>query len=54
MDAIGRKVLILRRVRIGPLVLGSLGSGAFRELSQDEVEALYRAGGGRMAGDEPR
>jgi len=46
MEAIGRKVLILRRVRVGPLGLGALGSGAFRELEDAEVEALYRAGGG--------
>ena len=44
MEAIGRKVLVLRRVRVGPLVLGALGSGSFRELTEAEVEALYRAG----------
>jgi pseudouridine synthase len=30
MDALGRGVLLLRRIRIGPLHLGSLGAGAFR------------------------
>jgi len=44
MEALGRKVLFLRRVRIGPLHLGSLGSGAFRELTEEEVEGLYAAG----------
>ena len=44
MTALGRKVLHLRRIRIGPLHLGTLGSGAFRELTPDEVDALYRAG----------
>lgn len=44
MDAIGRKVVALRRVRIGPLHLGSLGTGAFRELGAEEVAALYAAG----------
>ncbi|HEY4670256.1 MAG TPA: pseudouridine synthase [Tepidiformaceae bacterium] len=44
MEAVGRKVLFLRRVRIGPLHLGNLGSGAFRELTADEVEVLYAAG----------
>lgn len=43
MDAVGRKVLVLRRIRLGPLRLGTLGSGAFRELSDGEVEALYAA-----------
>ncbi|MCO5203002.1 MAG: rRNA pseudouridine synthase [Chloroflexi bacterium] len=44
MTALGRKVLHLRRIRIGPLHLGTLGSGAFRELTPEEVDALYRAG----------
>ena len=44
MEALGRNVLALRRVRIGPLRLGTLGSGAFRELTEDEVAALYAAG----------
>jgi len=46
MDAIGRQVIALRRIRIGPLLLGPLGSGAFRELTPDEVDALYAAAGG--------
>jgi 23S rRNA pseudouridine2605 synthase len=44
MEALGRRVLHLRRIRIGPLHLGTLGSGAFRELTPEEVDALYRAG----------
>lgn len=43
IEAIGRKVVLLRRVRVGPLHLGPLGSGAFRELTPDEVEHLYKA-----------
>lgn len=43
MAALGRNVLLLRRIRIGPLQLAALGSGAFRELSDDEVDRLYRA-----------
>ncbi len=43
MTALGRKVLLLRRIRVGPLVLGTLGPGAFRELTPEEVEALYQA-----------
>ncbi len=42
MTAIGLKVLLLRRIRIGPLHLGTLGSGSFRELTEAEVEALYQ------------
>jgi pseudouridine synthase len=41
MEAVGHRVLVLRRIRLGPLRLGTLGSGAFRELTEDEVEALY-------------
>jgi 23S rRNA pseudouridine2605 synthase len=45
MAALGREVVVLRRIRIGPLALGGLNSGVFRELSEDEVNALYQAGG---------
>lgn len=44
MEALGRHVLVLRRIRVGPLHLGSLGSGAFRELTEEEVGAVYGAG----------
>ncbi|MCC6421148.1 MAG: rRNA pseudouridine synthase [Gemmataceae bacterium] len=44
MEALGRRVRVLRRVRVGPLHLGGLGLGAFRELTDAEVEALYTAG----------
>ncbi len=50
MAALGRKVVLLRRVRIGPLALGSLGSGAFREITEEEVDALYIAAGGKREG----
>ncbi|MEO8539326.1 MAG: pseudouridine synthase [bacterium] len=50
MTAIGRRVVLLRRIRIGPLSLGNLGSGAFREISDDEVDALYIAAGGKREG----
>ncbi len=43
IEAIDRKVVLLRRVRVGSLHLGTLGSGAFRELTPDEVENLYKA-----------
>lgn len=41
-DAVGHKVLLLRRVRFGPLELGDLRRGQWRELSEDEV-ALIRS-----------
>jgi 23S rRNA pseudouridine2605 synthase len=41
--AVGLRVLRLRRVRVGPLQLGRLRPGAWRELSSREVRAL---GGG--------
>ncbi|HKS91699.1 MAG TPA: pseudouridine synthase [Tepidiformaceae bacterium] len=44
LGALGMDVRALRRVRIGPLHLGELGTGAFRELSDADVEALYAAG----------
>ena len=43
MEIIGRNVLLLRRVRVASLVLGSLGNGAFRELEGPEVAGLYRS-----------
>ncbi len=46
LEALGRRVILLKRIRIGPLVLGQLGSGAFRELSEREVRALYEASAG--------
>ena len=46
MTALGRKVLHLRRIRIGPLHLGTLGTGSFREITPDEIEALYQAATG--------
>lgn len=41
--AVGLKVIRLRRVRIGPLRLGTLAAGASRDLTRREVEALGRA-----------
>ena len=43
MEALGREVKVLRRIRIGPLHLGNLQSGSFRELAESEVQALYAA-----------
>jgi 16S rRNA U516 pseudouridylate synthase RsuA-like enzyme len=41
--ALGHRVVRLRRVRIGPLALGSLEPGASRPLSADEVRDLRAA-----------
>jgi len=45
---LGHKVFTLRRIRIGPLALGTLRPGAWRRLSRDEVKSLLheaRTGG---------
>ena len=39
-DSVGHKVLLLRRVRFGPLDLGDLRRGEWRELSAEEVARL--------------
>lgn len=44
-EAVGLQINRLRRVRMGPLTLGSLQPGAWRELRPDEIEALNRAAG---------
>ncbi len=45
--ALGLHVLRLKRVRIGPLKLGSLRAGRWRALKSHEVEALRKAAGGK-------
>jgi 23S rRNA pseudouridine2605 synthase len=50
--ALKRNVVMLRRIRVGPLSLGTLGHGAFRELTPEEVAELYEAG--RRAAGGPR
>ena len=44
MSVIGRKVLLLRRIRLGPLHLGKMSPGSFREITPEEIDALYQAG----------
>lgn len=41
-EAVGHKVLLLRRVRFGPLELGSLRRGEWRELTEEETRLLHR------------
>jgi 23S rRNA pseudouridine2605 synthase len=44
--AVGHPVVRLRRVRFGPITLGDLASGAWRELDAREVAELEKLGGG--------
>ena len=41
-EAVGHRVTALRRVRFGPLTLGRLGRGEYRDLTPEEVERLRR------------
>jgi len=43
IQVLGHKALFLRRIRVGPVHLGNLGPGAFRELTAQEVADLYAA-----------
>ena len=40
MDAVGHRVVMLRRVRLGPLELGGLRRGEWRELTAEEIGKL--------------
>ncbi len=40
-EAIGNEVVSLRRVRFGPIVLGSLAQGRARRLGEDEIARLW-------------
>ena len=40
MDAVGHRVVMLRRVRFGPLELGGLRRGEWRELTAEEIGKL--------------
>jgi 23S rRNA pseudouridine2604 synthase len=44
-DLVQLKVADLHRVRIGPLALGDLPEGRWRELRPDERRALIKASG---------
>ena len=44
-EALGLEVLRLKRVALGPLKLGMLGPGQWRELTKDEVAKLKSAAG---------
>jgi 23S rRNA pseudouridine2605 synthase len=51
--AVGLRVTRLRRVRMGPLALGALPSGKWRELTDREVRVLRAAGPGLAPGRAP-
>ena len=40
MEAVGLPVLRLRRVRFGPIQLGDLGPGEWRDLTKKEIRVL--------------
>ncbi len=44
-EAVGHPVRNLKRVRIGPVQLGSLRPGRWRRLTEEEVDALFEAVG---------
>lgn len=46
----GIRALALRRVRIGPLILGDLPPGGFREMETGEVETLRKLAAGDKSG----
>jgi pseudouridine synthase len=54
LEAVGLPVRRLVRVRVGPLRLGRLSPGQVRELSGDEVRALWRATSGERRDTAPR
>ncbi|GAB4326508.1 MAG: hypothetical protein Kow0010_09610 [Dehalococcoidia bacterium] len=51
LAALGRRVVLLRRTRIGPIALGDLAPGETRPLAAGEVAALYAAA--RVERDNP-
>ncbi|MBI5415469.1 MAG: pseudouridine synthase, partial [Candidatus Omnitrophica bacterium] len=44
---VGKKVVYLQRVAQGPLRLGDLKAGRWRELTQNEVQSLEKIPAGR-------
>jgi len=45
LEAVEAPVISLSRVRLGPLALGDLPEGQWRDLSEDELASLYKAAG---------
>lgn len=42
VEQVGHQVVLLRRIRFGPLKLGDLPRGMWRELNQEEIRALKK------------
>ena len=42
VEQVGHQVVLLRRIRFGPLKLGELPRGMWRELTQEELEQLHK------------
>ena len=40
MEAVGHRVLLLRRVRFGPIEIKGVAKGTWRELTEEEIKAL--------------
>ncbi|MHB0938331.1 MAG: pseudouridine synthase [Armatimonadota bacterium] len=47
LEAVESPVISLARVRLGPLTLGDLPEGQWRDLNDEELDALYKAAGVR-------
>jgi pseudouridine synthase len=45
-EAVGNEVVSLRRVRFGPVELGSLAQGQARRLGEDDIARLWEDAGG--------
>ena len=54
LEAVGHPVIALHRATFGPLDLGDLPRGAWRELSEEEVRMLRDAAGVGMHEDEAK
>lgn len=52
MDRLGAKIRYLRRLSFGPVELGDLAAGRWRELAEREVGALREAAGGEVDAGE--
>ena len=54
LESVGHPVVRLRRVRVGPIRLGALKPGAFRDLTREEVRLLERAAAPQTAAAKAR
>ncbi len=45
--SIAHKIYILRRIEVGPIKLGDLASGEYRELNEAEIKAVWAQGNGK-------